>query len=365
MQQLEFFYGRPELLIESQLKVVRKIKDIPEDSMEKIIPMAIKIQNLVAFLERLPNAHLHLCNPTLCKEIVLKLPMSKRDQWIRHALNIKPYYTLIDFKNWITIEAQYLSLVIKPCDEVSDFRLLILRKKSRSRSKKKSKKTLKQKCYHCKHVDHTIINCAHFKKMSTSERWCSVKKLGACFTCLKKGHRTIDCKVKRICGVNNCKRHHHKLLHEGKPKTSVETRVNESSSIPQNDGEVLHKIAPVKFYGTQKPISTLTEPTKKDPLNQLEIDEELRVQAINSKIESSVCCSRHHRGNHTIKAHKRNDYKSNINIELCKPCDKYFKYSEVGRMLKFKSNFALRSKDPILFNHKIINIGMGFDRGKH
>lgn len=62
--------------------------------MQDLIPFSIKIQNLVSFLETLQNSNIHLCNPTLCSEMVSKLPVSKQDQWLRYALSIRPYFTL-------------------------------------------------------------------------------------------------------------------------------------------------------------------------------------------------------------------------------------------------------------------------------
>lgn len=78
--------------------------------MQDLIPFSIKIQNLVSFLETLQNSNIHLCNPTLCSEMVSKLPVSKQDQWLRYALSIRPYFTLKDLSSWLTLEAQYIRL---------------------------------------------------------------------------------------------------------------------------------------------------------------------------------------------------------------------------------------------------------------
>lgn len=37
---------------------------------------------------------------------------------------------------------------------------------------------------------------------------------GACWSCLKRGHRIRDCKRKKNCGVNDCTGKHHRTIHE-------------------------------------------------------------------------------------------------------------------------------------------------------
>lgn len=49
--------------------------------------------------------------------------------------------------------------------------------------------------------------------MSISARWDKVKQLKLCFSCLCKGHGTALCRNKKSCGIDNCNRNHHKMLH--------------------------------------------------------------------------------------------------------------------------------------------------------
>ena len=46
-----------------------------------------------------------------------------------------------------------------------------------------------------------------------------VKDKLACFSCLKPGHRCVQCKKKKECGIDNCKVFHHRTLHENKRNT--------------------------------------------------------------------------------------------------------------------------------------------------
>ncbi|KAH8295526.1 hypothetical protein KR054_010262, partial [Drosophila jambulina] len=48
MEQLQFRYGRPELLIRSQLESVRDVQPILEANIARIVPFATKVSNLAA-----------------------------------------------------------------------------------------------------------------------------------------------------------------------------------------------------------------------------------------------------------------------------------------------------------------------------
>ena len=49
---------------------------------------------------------------------------------------------------------------------------------------------------------------------SVKEKRKILREKGACWSCLRRGHRIQDCKSKRACGVNGCEKRHHKSLHE-------------------------------------------------------------------------------------------------------------------------------------------------------
>ena len=44
---------------------------------------------------------------------------------------------------------------------------------------------------------------------------------GACWSCLKIGHRLRDCRSRKACGETGCTRTHHKTLHEENREASV------------------------------------------------------------------------------------------------------------------------------------------------
>ena len=76
VEQLRNRFGRPEQLIQSQLREVRDLPQITEQSIGKLVYFATKVKNLAVFLQSANGQH-HLANPALLEELVSKLPMSK------------------------------------------------------------------------------------------------------------------------------------------------------------------------------------------------------------------------------------------------------------------------------------------------
>lgn len=74
IEELEFRFGRPDLLVRSQLQIVQKFPPISAKRLEQIITFATKVRNVVAFLNSANCSH-HLLNSTLLEELVSKLPV--------------------------------------------------------------------------------------------------------------------------------------------------------------------------------------------------------------------------------------------------------------------------------------------------
>ena len=88
-------------------------------------------------------------------------------------------------------------------------------------------------CPFCPKKMHKATQCTKFEKLSTDERWQLAKKKSLCFRCLQSGHGSRSCKMKTKCGVHDCSRFLHLLLHRA-TESSVEYML-----IPQK--EKLHK----------------------------------------------------------------------------------------------------------------------------
>ena len=77
----------------------------------------------------------------------------------------------------------------------------------------------KGRCFFNGTDTHEIFDCNEFTALSLTEKMTLVRKSGACFCCLKVGHISGDCMMRKVCGVIQpdtqqfCNRYHHPILH--------------------------------------------------------------------------------------------------------------------------------------------------------
>lgn len=58
---------------------------------------------------------------------------------------------------------------------------------------------------------HSADKCDKFRILDVKRRYDKAKQFGLCFMCLKRGHRTSNCKVTATC--SKCSKRHHSLMH--------------------------------------------------------------------------------------------------------------------------------------------------------
>ena len=73
---------------------------------------------------------------------------------------------------------------------------------------------------------HGVWRCDKFKAMSPPARWEAAKRLKLCYRCLGGDHNGETCVRSRICGINNCKNTHNRLLHRDSAPADRSEQVN-------------------------------------------------------------------------------------------------------------------------------------------
>lgn len=170
LNSLEFIYGRPELLIRSQIAKARAFPAISAGKPNEIINLFTMVCDLTAFLES-AGAHPYLANPTLMDELVSKLPLNKREDWVRHTFSIhQPYPSLRDFCAWLQQTATYISVA----NDMGTTKHSSVNE-SVVHQQRTSKPVLtvdenKVKCIVCQE-NHKLYLCPKFKDLDTSQRW--------------------------------------------------------------------------------------------------------------------------------------------------------------------------------------------------
>ncbi|XP_058456734.1 uncharacterized protein LOC131434106 [Malaya genurostris] len=70
--------------------------------------------------------------------------------------------------------------------------------------------TVTDKCPQCSN-NHELWRCDTFKNVNLSDKYNTLRRIGACFNCLQKGHRLSNCTSKHTC--KKCRKPHHTILH--------------------------------------------------------------------------------------------------------------------------------------------------------
>ena len=73
---------------------------------------------------------------------------------------------------------------------------------------------------------HGVWRCERLKAMSPRARWEGAKSLKLCYRCLGGDHNGEICVRSRICGINNCRNTHNRLLHRDSAPADQSEQVN-------------------------------------------------------------------------------------------------------------------------------------------
>ncbi|XP_036345819.1 uncharacterized protein LOC118755071 [Rhagoletis pomonella] len=213
MSTLEFCYGRPVLLIRSQIAKARSFPVITEAKIYEIVNLSTMVSNLVAFLES-AGATPHLNDPTLLDELVSKLPLDRKEDWIRHKFSMCQLYPSIkEFGGWLQQVAMFVSMATG-----------IVTTDQHCQKFNKNPRTVltvtasEQICVFCSE-EHFLYQCPKFKSAEHNQRWSVVKANRLCFCCLRAGHNLQNCAKRRECGIMFCRKFHHRLLHNSNGNT--------------------------------------------------------------------------------------------------------------------------------------------------
>ena len=111
---------------------------------------------------------------------------------------------------------------------------------------------------------HGVWRCDKFKAMSPSARWEAAKSLKLCYRCLGGDHNGETCVRSRICGINNCKNTHNRLLHRDSAPADQSEQVNSHDRREMEQGASGGSQAPAQSETSNEMALTLPQ----DPVEQ-------------------------------------------------------------------------------------------------
>lgn len=221
IETLNIRYGRPEFVLDSLVERAKMCKRPDQSKPDTIVEFATAVQSLVTTIESY-NEMDYMNNRQLVTELVEKLPGNMKESWFEWLEEDFTRKTnLIGFSKWLDKKMRVAIRQIKPnvsLDSTSEEKTAIRPRRNpgsinTTEGEEKLIERTERKCFACNKTKHGIENCWALKDKTLDERWKIVKQARVCFCCLKEGHQTTQCPDGKVCGVNECDRKHHPLLH--------------------------------------------------------------------------------------------------------------------------------------------------------
>ena len=205
LAELESRFGSPQHVVTAYIRRL--------ESWQKMSSLNHTLVSFSTFLKQLiqtfHNLHftadLHSSTVlTLAKD---KLPHHLLLKWTEQTVrNNMSTPTLLDFQQWLDIQAKVLETLEPACDRSND------KERSSSTAAAKTSKFKSLACPICA-APHFVYKCPQYASASMNEKLQMVKDLKLCYNCLSNSHLKLDCPSKIRCQEPNCGASHHTSLH--------------------------------------------------------------------------------------------------------------------------------------------------------
>ena len=254
-------FGRPYLIVDAQLNMLRKQQPIRMHNLTAIISYSITISNVVNVLKQY-NYEGDLQSSSTLQVAIEKLPPNLKEKWfffVDECQEDRPDLTLLE--KWLARMAfVHEGMPSTKSERKEDDRPNANKEKRFSKSSNVTANETKQmQNNNCPLAVGTrkIWNCPIFKNMNVTDRYAAVRKERLCYGCLGKGHAIKDCKV-HPCGLNGCTRKHNRLLHSENQMDEGSHAVNVSAATINQSNQVTSflQIVPVSLQSGSNRLTT-------------------------------------------------------------------------------------------------------------
>ena len=238
-------FGRPYLIVDAHLNILRKQQPIRMHDSTAIINYSITIRNLVNVLRQY-NYESDLRSSSTLQVAIEKLPPYLKEKWFFFFDECQEDESDLTFLEKCLARMAFVheGMPSTKSERKEDDRQNANKEKHFSKSSNTSaswnaNQTKQMQNNNCPLADgtHKIWNCPIFETMNVTDRYAAVRKERLCYGCLGKGHAMKDCKV-HPCGIIGCTKKHNRLLHsenqidEGSHTVNVCTAtINQSNQV--------------------------------------------------------------------------------------------------------------------------------------
>ncbi|CAK1553565.1 unnamed protein product [Leptosia nina] len=261
MKLLESRFGRPDAIAITELESLRNLPK-PGNTPRDLCMFTSRFCNIVCSLEALEKIY-YLYNPEITRSTVEKLSTTLQHRFFAYAAQQpKQEADLLKLKRFLCTEADNCAPFARPESNFESKKPQV--KLQRIYVTKDLK--VRNNCVICDKNGHTVIKCLVFNEWPVDKRWAKAKEKCLCFRCLKPRSTHHTCPTIQ-CGVDECQRSHHALLHvisENNDMTSIETVVATSRKLNYDLNE---KAQDLLEQHTHQEVDGIFETTKQNHSN--------------------------------------------------------------------------------------------------
>ena len=228
--RLDRKYGDPTKITDVVINAIQNFKPIREGENRKLLEFITVVEDGYRDLKRL-GLEAEITTTSSVSVIERKLPNDIKKEWSKIVCSSVELVDksnkfpsllafLLDQRKIIEYETAELR-VTNPTVKGSTHYTVAAQNSTENVEDKRL--TISPKCLIHEKGMHWTSECKVFLAKPIEERKQLLKSKGACWSCLRPGHRFRDCRRKKACGKNNCNDKHHPTLHEDKPITESAT----------------------------------------------------------------------------------------------------------------------------------------------
>ena len=255
-------FGRPQVVVNAQLRriytflPVKAYDSVALVKYSRIVSSCVQVRTKMNYVGDLQSEG-------VLSSATRKLPMNMKTKWLANARQSANYYMGLEaFSLWLQEVAAVQEDVLMTGNPNAD------KSKWTSNDKPKnstfstfaddnSDKKTGQDCL-LRDGKYPLWKCEKFLKMTCQARYEKVKELKLCFCCLAGKHVVKDCTYK-ACGVKDCNRRHHRLLH----RETNERQKGSGTEDPQQKEEANSAFCSLKSSGILPVIPVIIQIGKK------------------------------------------------------------------------------------------------------
>ena len=221
-------FGNPRIVSTACFSALLKLTSFKDSDYESLKSFSLTLHSVVATL-LLGSYGLELHSSTTLAELVGKLPPILRSKWAEESYRIQNRLPMIlDLDGWLDDVAMAEYFVRVGANPAAQFPASNHPKPNNDKQRKPIatpmvfSTTVKiASCPHCAGA-HRLHHCDKFKALNANKRIEVVKEKRCCYRCLDDRHLSSECLKESECGIEECKRLHHPLLH-GAPRMYPKT----------------------------------------------------------------------------------------------------------------------------------------------